>query len=74
MQALKRLIGRRGRPKVIYSDNAKSFPMASKWIKRLYKDEGMQSFLVTEQVKSKFNLSRTQCWGGQFEKMEELVN
>ena len=41
MQALKRLIIRRGRPKVIYSDNAKTFEKASKWIKRVYKDEGM---------------------------------
>ena len=54
IQALKRLIARRGRPKVIYSDNAKTFEKASKWIKRVYKDEGMQEFLVTEQVKWKF--------------------
>ena len=58
IQALKRLIARRGRPKVIYSDNAKTFEKASKWIKRVYKDDGMQEFLVTEQVKWKFNLSR----------------
>ena len=44
IQALKRLIARRGRPKVIYSDNAKTFEKASKWIKRVYKDEGMQKF------------------------------
>ena len=61
-QALKRLIARRGRPKVIYSDNAKTFEKASKWIKRVYKDDGMQEFLVTEQVKWKFNLSRAPWW------------
>ena len=33
----------------------------------------MQEFLVTEQVKWKFNLSRTPWWGGQFERMVGLV-
>ena len=64
IQALKRLIARRGRQKVIYSDNAKTFEKVTKWIKRVYKDEGMQEFLVTEQVKWKFNLSRAPWWGG----------
>ena len=73
IQALKRLIATRGRPKVIYSDNAKTFEKASKWIKRVYKDEGMQEFLVTKQVKWKFNLSRVPWWGGQFKRMVGLV-
>ena len=34
----------------------------------------MQEFLVTEQVKWKFNLSRALWWGGQFERMVGLVN
>ena len=58
---------------MIYSDNAKTFEKASKWIKRVYKDEGMQEFLVTEQVKWKFNLSKAPWWGGQFERMVGLV-
>ena len=37
-QALKQLISRRGIPKVIHSDNAKTFQKASNWIKRVYKD------------------------------------
>ena len=71
--ALKRLIARRGRPKVIYSDNAKIFEKTSKWIKKFYKDERMQELLVMEQVKWKFTLSRAPWWGGQFERMVELV-
>ena len=43
--------GRGRRPKVIHSDNAKTFEKASKWIKIVYKDTGMQKILVTEQVK-----------------------
>ena len=34
---------------------------------------GMQEFLVTEQVKWKFNLSRVPWWGGQFENMVGIV-
>ena len=33
----------------------------------------MQEFLVTEQVKRNFNLSRAPWWGGQFERMVGLV-
>ena len=58
IQALKQQTARRGRPKVMYSDNAEIFEKASKWIKKVYKDERMQEFLVTKQVKWKFDLSR----------------
>ena len=64
IQALKRLIARRGITKVIYSDNAKRFEIASKWINTVYKDNGRQEFLVMEQVKWKFNLSRVPWWVG----------
>ena len=73
IQALKRLIARRGWPKAIYSDNAKTFEKASKWIKRVYKDEGMQKFLVAEQAKWKFDLSRVPWGGGQFERTVRLL-
>ena len=39
--ALKRLVARRRRPKVIYSDNATTFVAASKWIEKINKDELM---------------------------------
>ena len=58
IQALKQLVAWRGRPKIIYSDNAKAFEKASNWIKKVYKDERMQQSLVAEQVKWKLNLSR----------------
>ena len=48
----------------MYPDNVKTFEKASKWIKRVYKDEEMQEFLVAEQVKWKFNLSRAPWWVG----------
>ena len=39
IQALKRVIARRGRPKIIYSDNTKKIEKASKWFRRVYNDE-----------------------------------
>ena len=52
--ALKRLIARRGRPKVIYSDNAKTFVAASKWREKINKDELMQEYMIKEEIQWKF--------------------
>ena len=71
--ALKQLIARRGTPKVIYSDNTKSFVAASNWIEKINKDELMQ-YLIREEIQWKFNLSRAPWWGGQFENMVGLLN
>ena len=73
IHALKRLIARRGRSKVIYSDNAKTFVAASKWIEKINKDELMQEYLIKEEIQWKFNVSRSPLWGGQFERMVGLV-
>ena len=73
IHALKRLIARRGRPKVIYSDNAKTFVAASKWIEKINKDELRQEYLIKEKTQGKFNLSRAPWWGGQFERIVGLA-
>lgn len=65
IRALKGFIARRGRPKVIYSDNAKTFVAASKWISKINKDESGRNFLSQYGIKWKFNLSRAPWWGGQ---------
>ena len=44
IKALKRLLARRGRPKLIYSDNGKTSEKASMWIKKVYKDERCKNF------------------------------
>ena len=48
--ALKRLITRRGRPKLIYSDNAKTYVAASKLIEKINKIKLMQEYLIKEEV------------------------
>ena len=54
---LKRLIARRGRPHVIYSDNGGTFIKAEKWIHQLRKDERLQGLLEKYDISWKFNLS-----------------
>lgn len=64
---------RRGKPEWIYSDNGRTFVGAAEWMKTVMKDERLQTYLSTNQIKWQFNLSRAPCWGGQFERMISLV-
>ena len=73
IRELKRLIARRVCPEAIYSNNAKTFVAAFKWIKRINKSEALHHFLKTKGIKWKFNLSRAPWLGGKFERMVGLV-
>jgi hypothetical protein len=64
---LKRLITRRGQPKVIYSDNGATFKAVDKWLKQVQKDEKLHDLLSKYLVEWKFNLSRAPWWGCQYE-------
>jgi hypothetical protein len=61
---LKRLIARKDRPEKIYSDNAKTFVAAAKWLKKSQQDEKFNNFLANEKIKWQFNLSRAPLMGG----------
>ena len=69
IKSLKRLIARRGRPKMIYSENGKTFIAAANWLKKVCKDERLNTFLSTHEITWQFNLSRTPWWGGHFERL-----
>ena len=71
--SLKRFIARRGRPRVIYSDNGSQFVKAAAWLRQVRKDEQLQGFLESHEIKWKFNLSRAPWWGGQFERLIGVV-
>ena len=73
LRSLKRLIARRGRPEKIYSDNAKTFVAAAKWLKQIMADERLHNWLSEHEIKWQFNVSRAPWWGGQFEWMVSLV-
>ena len=70
---LKKFIARRGRPRVVYSDNGSTFIKASKWLGQLRRDERLRGLLEEHEIKWKFNLSRAPWWGGQFERLIGVV-
>lgn len=69
LRCLKRFVARRGRPKVIYSDNGSTFKGAAEWIKKVNNDERFHDYLAKNSIEWKFNLSRAPWWGGQFERL-----
>ena len=73
LRSLKRFIARRGGPRKIYSDNARTFVGAAKWVKQVMHDERVQGFLTQGRVIWQFNLCRAPWWGGQFERMVGLI-
>ena len=73
ISCLKRLIARRGRPRVIYSDNGGTFIKTERWLRQLRNDERLQGLLADYDITWKFNLSRAPWWGGQFERLIGVV-
>lgn len=69
MRSLKRFVARRGRPRIIYSDNGSTFKAAAKLINLINKDEKINNYLAKNSIEWKFNLSRAPWWGGQFERL-----
>ena len=50
LPCLKRFIARRGRPKILYSDNGGTFVKAAKWLKGVQRDEEIQGFLERQEM------------------------
>ena len=71
--SFKKFVARRGRPKTIYSDNAKTFQSAARWLKNIVTSEQLQGYLSESQMEWKMNLSRAPWWGGQFERLIRIV-
>ena len=64
IKAFKKLIARRRSPNIVYSDNAKTYVAAAKWIQNIKRDVLLQDFLIKEEIQWKFNLSRVPWWAG----------
>ena len=67
--SLKRFVARRGRPRLIYSDNGATFKAAAKWLKEAQHSEKFNDYLAQHSITWQFNLSRAPWWGGQFERL-----
>ena len=73
LTSLQRFITCRGRPEKVYLDNFSTFVAASKWLKVILREEKVHEFLAKHHIKWQLNLSRSQWWGGQFERIIGLT-
>ncbi len=69
IRALRRFSARRGFPKRILSDNAKTFKAASRFLQTLFSSSEVKDYLANLGVEWVFNLERAPWWGGVFERM-----
>ena len=69
IRCLKRLIARRGRPKIIYCGIAKSFIARAKLLQKVNKDKKWHHHLNQEQITWKFNTPKAPLWRDQFERL-----
>ena len=68
-RTMKEFVARRGTPRMMVSDNGKTFVATSKWLKKLKKNEELTNYLITQRIIWRFNLSRAPWWGGFFERL-----
>ena len=73
IRSFKRFIFRRGIPRLVVSDNAKTFKTAARFLSSIFELREVQNFLLNHKVKWKFNLERASWWGGFFEHMVRCV-
>ena len=66
---LNAFIARRGRPRLMISDNAATFKATAKWTKLFRKSEKLQDFLATQDIHWRFNLAKSPWWGGIYERL-----
>ena len=70
---LRRFIGRRGLPKLVVSDKAKTFQASEKTLVSLFKLEDVQEHLSSKGIRWQFNLAKAPWWGGVFERLVKQV-
>ena len=73
IRCLRRLIARRGRPKIIYFDNVKTFKVGAKLLQKISKDEKWHHHLNQEQITWKFNIPKVPWWEGAGDQFECLI-
>ena len=73
LMSLKRFIAARGRPNKFISDNGKTSLAASRWIKKVEREEKLRDYLSEHRVKWQFNLSKASWWGRMLGRMVGLV-
>ena len=70
---LNAFIARRGRPRLMVSDNAATFKATAKLVKVIRKSEKSHDFLVAQGPQWRFNLAKSPWWGGIHERLIHRV-
>ena len=73
IKSFKRRISRRRKPRIVYSDNARTFKAVAKWLANINRDQKLHDFLSSETILWKFNVPEAPWWGGQFEQVIGLI-
>ena len=73
LRCLRRFTSRRGTPRIIVSDNAKTFKAAKGILRELFESEEVSDCLTSKGIDWRFNLERAPWWGGFFETMVGLA-
>ena len=75
IMAFERFIGRRGKPSIVYSDNAKTFKCASKEIRESwdFSQEKVNNYFLSKNITWKFIVDRAPWWGGMWERLIRSV-
>ena len=73
IRSFKRFSCRRGIPRLVVSDNAKTFKTSARFLSSIFELPEVQSFLLNHKVKWRFNLEKAPWWGGFFERMIRCV-
>ena len=66
---LNAFIARKSRPKLIVSDNGGAFKATALWIRKIRKSERLQDYLARQEIRWRFNLSKSPWWGGMYERL-----
>ncbi len=72
IMALRKFIARRGRPAIVYSDNALGFTAAAKFLKRANKEKYTE-YANVNQFEWRFNPPLAPWWGGWWERLIGLT-
>lgn len=69
LNCFRRFCARRGTPRLVISDNAKTFKAANKMLHNLLSKNEVGEFLTRKRIIWRYNLERSPWWGGHFERM-----
>ena len=69
LNCFRRFVSRRGIPRNIVTDNAKTFKSFSKTLLQLLKSSNVKSYLAEKRVTWSFKLAKAPWWGGFYERL-----